>query len=269
MSLELTQLSEAHCNFYCGMENIKEILAGINVPYPARKVYVSLLEKGKASARTLSLRTGITRTSVYDQIKVLRDKGLISERIAEGTTFFEVNDVRKLSVMLNDQIEKLNVQKDFLAKNIHKLIDKSQTAQPKVRFFEGKDGAQQLLKDVLWYEDTTLYLYWPYFEMLNFLGKDFLAWFSNRRKVRNISIKTIWGNRAEKIKNNIFIDDGSDVERRYLTGKNLSPMGFMIYDNKVAFISSLKESFGFIVESTEFTDLQKMQFDILWNVAKK
>ena len=251
------------------MENIKEILAGINIPYPARKVYASLLEKGKATARTLSLRTGITRTSIYDQLKVLRDKGLITEQEVEGTTLFEISDVRKLSVILDDQIEKLNTQKDFLTKNIQKLIEKSQTGQPKIRFFEGKDGVQQLLRDVLWYEDLTLYLYWPYNEMLNFLGKDFLVWFSTRRKIRNISIKTIWGNRKEKIKNHIFIDDGEDVERRYLIGKNLSPMGFMIYDNKVAFISSQKESFGFIVESLEFTALQKMQFDVLWNIAKR
>ena len=45
-------------------------------------------------------------------------------------------------------------------------------------------------------------------------------------------------------------------------------MGYIIYDKKVAFISSHKESFGFIVESVEFAGLQKMQFDILWNAAK-
>lgn len=250
------------------MENIKDILAGINIPYPAQKVYVSLLEKGKASARTLSLRTGITRTSVYDQIKVLRDKGLVVELFIGGTTFFEINDVRKLSSLLNDQVEKLTSQKEFLAKNLHSLINRSKTSQPKVKFFEGRDGVQQLLRDLLWYENISLCLYWPYNEMLNFLGKDFLQWFSERRAKRKISVKTIWGNHA-KTKNHIFIDDGKDVQRRYMNEKSLPEMGYMIYDNKVAFISSQKESFGFIVESSEFVALQKMQFNVLWKTAKK
>jgi len=250
------------------MENIKEILSGIKIPYPAQKVYVALLKDGKATARTISLRTGITRTSVYDQIKVLLYKGLVVERALEGTTLFEVSDVRQLSILLDEQVGKLSAQQNFLAKNLDALIDKSQSVQPKVRFFEGKEGAQQLLRDILWHDDTTLYIYWPYEQMLDFLGKDFLIWFSERRSARNIPIKTIWGQRAEKTKKHIFIDDGKDVERKYLAEKNASSMGYIIYDKKVAFISSRKESFGFIVESVEFSILQKMQFDILWNTAK-
>lgn len=251
------------------MTNIAEILAEIDIPDPARKIYTSLLEKGRASARTLALRTGITRTSVYDQIKLLRDKGLVTEVFTNGKTFFEVSDIRKLSILLDEQMEKLCAQKKYLAENLTTLAAKSQTAQPKVRFFEGREGAQQLLKDLLWYDDITLYLYWPYEQMLDFLGKDFLLWFSARRAARDISIRTIWGARPKKSVADIFIDDGPDVERRSIESSDLPPMGYMIYDNKVAFISSQKESFGFIVESVEFVALQRMQFDVLWKIARK
>jgi hypothetical protein len=37
----------------------------------------------------------------------------------------------------------------------------------------------------------------------------------------------------------------------------------------VAFISSKKESFGFIVESRELRQLLKTQFDILWQMSKR
>ena len=85
----------------------------------------------------LSHRTGITRTSVYDQMKILRAKGLVVERYIEGTTLFELADVRQLSILLDDQVGKLNAQQEYLAKNINALIDKSQSVQPKIRFFEG------------------------------------------------------------------------------------------------------------------------------------
>jgi hypothetical protein len=250
------------------MENIKKILSGIGIPFPAQKVYVALLEDGKATARTISHRTGITRTSIYDQLKALLSKGLVVERAIEGTTLFEISDARQLSVLLDDQVARLNAQQEYLAKNLNALIDKSQSVQPKIRFFEGKDGAQQLLKDILWHDNITLYLYWPYAHMLDFLGADFLLWFNDKRKSRGIPLRTIWGHHTGKIKGHIFASDGQDVERRYLVQKNIPSMGYIIYDKKVAFISSHKESFGFIVESVEFSSLQKMQFDILWNTAR-
>lgn len=251
------------------MQNIKEILASINLSEPAQAIYLDLLENGKATARTLSLRTGITRTSIYDHIKILRTRGLVVERAVEGSTLFEISDARQLTVLLNDQAERLQAQQAFLKNNLASLIDKSQSTQPKVRFFEGPDGVKQLLKDILWHDDITLYLYWPYEQMLDFLGEEFLLWFNARRIFHNIPLKTIWGQREGKIKKHIFADDDSDVERRYLVQKDVSSMGYIIYDNKVAFLSSSKESFGFIVESVEFASLQKMQFDVLWGVAKK
>lgn len=250
------------------MKNIKEILSSINIPEPAQKIYMALLENGKATARTLSHRTGITRTSVYDQIKILKTKGLVTEQAIEGSTLFEISDARQLSILLNEQVEQLHAQQNFLKNNLSLLIDKSQSTQPKIRFFEGEEGVRQLLKDILWYDNITLYLYWPYEEMVDFLGKEFLLWFKERRQARNIPIQTIWSHKNGKIKNHIFNDNGKDVKRRYVVQKNISSMGYIIYDSKVAFISSRKESFGFIVESVEFTALQKMQFDILWHSAK-
>jgi HTH-type transcriptional regulator, sugar sensing transcriptional regulator len=250
------------------MENIKEILSGIDIPEPAQKIYTALLEEGEASARTLSHRTGVTRTSIYDQIKILRTKGLITERFIEGTTVFSVCDVRQLSILLNERIEKLSLQQKSLDENLTSLLKRSRSIQPKVRFFEGEEGAKQLLKDILWYDDITLYIYWPYQYMLNFIGKDFLLWFNERRRVRNITIKTIWGV-SKSGKNDDIFNDGKDVERRYMTPKSAPSMSYIIYDKKVAFISSHKESFGFIVESTEFKDLIKMQFDVLWANARK
>jgi hypothetical protein len=45
-------------------------------------------------------------------------------------------------------------------------------------------------------------------------------------------------------------------------------MGYTIYDDKVSFISSEKEIFGFIVQSEEFSKLMKLHFDLFWNISK-
>ena len=46
-------------------------------------------------------------------------------------------------------------------------------------------------------------------------------------------------------------------------------MGYWIYENKVAFISSKKDSFGFILEGKEFAEMLSSQFEILWKLSKE
>ncbi|NTV55452.1 MAG: HTH domain-containing protein, partial [Candidatus Moranbacteria bacterium] len=124
------------------MRNIKGILSDVGVPEPAQELYISLLEQGDATARTLSHRTGITRTSVYDHIKTLRSMGLIIERLIEGTTMFAVSDVRRLSTLLGDRVDRLVSRKETLDKNLESLIRKSASVQPKIRYFEGEEGVK-------------------------------------------------------------------------------------------------------------------------------
>lgn len=251
-------------------ETIETILEEIGIPESATKIYVTLLREGDATARTLSLRTGITRTSVYDQLRMLRSKSLIVEREIEGRTLFAVSGTRQLSMLLDERVEQLTKKRNSLDSILESLVTRRQTAQPRIRFFEGDDGVRQLLKDILWYDDITLHVYWSYEDTLRFLGSEFLLWFNERRKKRRISIRTIWGTdpKADRGRESIF-DDGADVKRRYFAGRNRSSMSSIIYGNKVAFISSSKEAFGFIVESEEFVQLHNMQFELLWEASKE
>ena len=43
---------------------------------------------------------------------------------------------------------------------------------------------------------------------------------------------------------------------------------YFLYKNKAAFISSSKENFGFIIESQEFVEIFKSQFEFLWKSCK-
>ena len=44
-------------------------------------------------------------------------------------------------------------------------------------------------------------------------------------------------------------------------------MGYWIYGNKIAFLSSIKECFGFTIESEEMVQMQRVQFEALWQLA--
>ncbi len=45
-------------------------------------------------------------------------------------------------------------------------------------------------------------------------------------------------------------------------------MSYWLYEDKVAFISSKDESFGFVIHSKDFSNLIRSQFDIIWKLSK-
>ena len=45
-------------------------------------------------------------------------------------------------------------------------------------------------------------------------------------------------------------------------------MGYWMYEDKVAFLSSEKEGFGFVIHSKDFANLIKVQFEEIWKVSK-
>ena len=251
------------------MDIIDGILEELGIAESARLVYLSLLQHGETTARLLAERTGITRPSVYDQIKLLKKYDLVVERDIDGKTFFGAGDVRQVSHILGDHIERLEIGKNLFDKNLSELVAQTHTVQPKIRFFEGKEGVQQMLKDMLWYEDITVSMCWPFTHMLSVLGKDYLEEFSKRRVRDRIALRTIWAHGERDKKKNSFTGVDTLVERRYAKAGQAFRMSYSIYDDKVVFISSAKEAYGFVVQSKEFAELMFMQFELLWNNSKK
>lgn len=243
-------------------EKIKSALRRLQLSDNEQLVYLSLLSEGQASARTLASRTSITRPSVYDQLKSLRQLGLVHELDIEGKAHFAAADIKHLQALLDDQIDRLEQSRDFLTTALPSLGDTLKTVDPKVRFFEGSEGVKQLMKDIMWYDNQTLQVIWNSENMSEVFEPTFIKWFDERRAKRNLTMQTIL--------------TSGDLSFTQLPGDTVkqasmqnTEMSSIMYENKVAYISSQTEAFGFIVESAEYAALQKMQFEMLWKSCKK
>lgn len=249
------------------LDKVKSALRRLNLSDNEQTVYLSLLSSGATTARVLSSRTGITRPSVYDQLKTLREVNLIVELEVENKTHFAASDIKHLNALLEDKIDRLEQSRDFLVEALPSLRDSLETVDPKIRFFEGEEGAKQLLKDIMWHGDITMQIYWSHEKMNELFDKKFLEWFDTRRCKRNLSIHSLWPHNTHRSDMGLFNTLPGDTQKK-LIKCTPSDMSYIIYDKKVAFISSTTEAFGHIVESTEFSGLQRMQFEVLWNTAK-
>lgn len=242
---------------------IEDILKELDIPYPARKVYGELLSLGNTSARKLSDNLGMTRPSVYDQLNLLIKGGLVVEFENENKKEFRVENVERLSILLLEKISRLKDQEKALKRELPKLKKEAKNIEPRVKFYSGQESFRQVLTDILWYENSEILVMWPYGDMNEVIGEEYLKTFTKRRLHAGITVKSIWA----RGKNTYVEKIPGETTRVAPPGMNWH-MGYIIYGEKVAFISSRYESFAFVVASRDFSELKRAEFEQIWKVSK-
>lgn len=247
--------------------DIDEVLRTIDVPASAWRVYKSLLKEGEVLPSTLSKSLNMPRASVYDQLRYLKDRGLVVDKDIDNKSFYSVAPLEDIESILEENIKhNQNILRDFkLAKSDLKLKD---TNQAKIRFFETRESIERSLYNMLFSRNKIIYSLWPYDEMLKVLSSKKLEDLNNERVARGIKLKVIWPSSAKKNKNHIWQNNDKLIDRKYLASGKDFEMGYIICDNKVIFISSDSEGYAFIVDSEEFARTQLLHFNVLWDSAK-
>jgi sugar-specific transcriptional regulator TrmB len=235
-------------------------------------VYLALLEGGLMPAGNLAKRLSIPRSTLYGLLDELARGGLILQNEKGNVKLWQAVDPEKIKNIINDKINALENTRGGFEAILEKLKSSQKTdfVSPKFNYFEGKEEMRIMLKDVLLYNDLETELCWPVKDLIKVLGEEYLFEF-NKKRVRNgLSIRVIWPqDKIGDVEKNIFLAPGKEV----LRDVRLAPpdvdfsMGYWAYGNKVMFMSSRAENFGFIVESKELRQLLKTQFEILWKIS--
>lgn len=249
---------------------LNTILQELGLGENSIKVYLKLLDLGAVTARQLADNLNMPRPSVYDNLKILIKKGLVIELEQENKKIFDPADLKVLPRLLEDKISNLKKQEKEIKKLLPNLSKKLTTIEPKIRFFNGAEGIKQVLSDLLWQKNMETLTMWPISEMVGILGKDYLENLNRRRIKNKISIRGIWP-RDKKVdfKNYPFLGVGKNHLRTLrLAPENMTwEMSYWLYEDKVAFISSQKEMFGFVIHSHDFANLIRTNFEQIWNIS--
>jgi len=236
-------------------------------------VYLTLLEGGVMSAGSLAKRLNIPRTTLYGLLNELARGGLVLQSEKEKIKLWQAVDPENIKNIINDKINSLENTRNNFNTVLEKLKSSQKTdfISPKLNYFEGAEEMRIMLKNVLLCDNLHTELCWPVKDIIKVVGKEFLHEFNKKRVRNNIHIRVIWPmDKTSDITKDTFLAPGKEVKREV----RIAPedvdfsMGYWAYGNKVIFMSSKKENFGFIVESRELRQLIKTQFEILWNISK-
>ncbi|NND65883.1 MAG: helix-turn-helix domain-containing protein [Gammaproteobacteria bacterium] len=236
--------------------------------------YLALLEHGSMTVRELTKRTGIPRTSLYGHLNALFKQGFV-RRMGYGdeTYQWEAESPVVLKQAAEDRVASWQKQSADLDELLPSLLSKRKTdyLKPKLIYLESIDDIKNAMNEVLLYQNTKTQTFWPITEMLKMVGVDFLYNHNVLRIKNNVEIQAIWPITHDDIfKEHPYLGVGEAFKREIRQPPEgvMSSLGYWAYQNKVLFISSTRENFGFIVESAELRQMLKTQFDYLWQISK-
>lgn len=249
------------------MANLKPILLNLNLSEKEVEIFLALLKLGKGTATSMSRESGITRTHVYDIVKTLIDRGLVSEVEERGVKTYEGVDHAGLLAFISreqknlQQIEKKVVQ---MASEFNALqVGRQQ--KTKVRFFDGVEGVKNIYEEIRrdlqkQYESFELMTVFspanlerilPGFEYLdypNMRGRDIVA----EDEMLNVYI--------EQMKQSANVTSYKVWPKE----KGIFPTDTIVWKNKIATIDLVGYPSGIIVENDSMVKTFTLWFEQLW-----
>lgn len=219
------------------------------------KIYFTIINLGSSKAGKIAKESGIERSSCYNTLKSLVEKGLVSYAIVKGVKFFQATSPKKL---LEDIKEKEETAKEILPKLYD--LHKEKKVKGQVRLFKGHKGIKSVLQDII-REGKENCIFGSEGQLEEEMPS-YKRSFVRLLKQNNIKLRElIRSGRNEEL------ETPRDI--RFIPMSNESPVVTNIYGNKIAIIIWTKPPEAIIIENKDAAKSYKDLFEFMWEHAKK
>ena len=246
---------------------IKE-LQKIGLSDKEAKVYLAVLSFGKSSVQTIAAKAGVNRATTYSVLGTLKEKGLCSTFQKVKKTFYVVSSPEYLKEIF--EIKKVEIEEKQKALEIMlpelSAIYMNQKQDPVIRYFEGKQGMLNCVKELSSKSNDVEPLRMIYNKDL--LDQTFTA--EEREKYRKIRLgnrvrsKVLYTNQAGEL------PETPDGQRRRISSDKFPiTCDIGMRGDKVRSASLGKRLSAVLITDKEIVNTLKSLFDLAWEAAKK
>lgn len=235
------------------------------------KAYQALIELGESSIGQILKLSGVSHSKIYDILKRLAEKGLVSSINRNGKQYFSAAEPERLSELIQEEAEKIETKKDQMKTIIRQLqiIKKVSTPLSVLSSYEGFKGMKTILESILWglgKKDLILILGSPR-EMGEYASGYLKEWQKERIR-RKAVCKIISDLDAPSWEE----DWWEKSKRKKLTftkrSKSISPAYFVITKNSVATINFSAKILSFKIDHLKIAQKYRQFFEEVWKTAK-
>lgn len=220
------------------------------------EVYLALLKKGSFGGGELAKFLNVDRTHVYNILRNLINKGLVSHIIKDKKTFFQACSPKNL---LNSVYEKEQAIKAIIPELL--LLEKNPLKHFSVKVLEGKSGLRTLSRLFLDSKPKEVLVYGGTGKSYQVLEYE-MPHVAKETKVMKMKGRIITG---KELKEESFTKL-SNFKVRYVD--ELTPSSTMIFGDKVSINVFDEKPFFILIESKSVADSYKKYFESLWKQAK-
>lgn len=235
------------------------------------RVYIALLELESARAIDIAQKTGMNKSTVYDNLDKLAHLHLITVKQKEKVRIYTPNDPKRLQVMIDRQKEEVASSIPFLSA----LYTNSQKYKPQIQLFEGEEGVRWVLRES---NTNNLEKRVRLFQSLEVLA----SWaktlpvetreYTHTRIAKNIEQQYLRARTSQKniqTVTELAKSQGDEWKRsiRYMPLNVELASTLSIWDDHVAIISNKEENYTTLITSRDFATTMKTLFDSLWELS--
>lgn len=211
------------------------------------QVYLACLRLGSSLVQDIAISAKQNRTSTYDLLSSLEEKGFVSFTISSGKKHYQATNPRNLLGLFR---EKEKIIEESLPE-LDSLL-KSYIEKPKIEVFLGKNGLKTLFEGIL-KESNSFYCIASkkqLFELFTF----YFPHFVERRKKKGIKVKILSNEMP------------FDKDAPYKIIKKPLKTATWIYSGKIVMVSLEEaEPIGIMIDEKNFYETQKALFEIIWD----
>lgn len=246
--------------------NITQLLTQYGLSKNESLVYTALIKLTEASAYSVSKETKIPKTTVYQVLDTLKDKGLISKSTVNNSAYYTAESTNRFVSTAN---EKLDLAK-MIVPALESVRQTKNEAGPSVKFYVGEEGAKRAFEDVLdtLKKNTEKKIYAVVDQdMDKFLPRYLPNWLQRREKM-GIYTKLLTASDDNMTEPTIF-NTNSLRETRLIPKEYIFSTSMDIYANKIAIFSHRdNEPHAIIIESEYIAETLKGFFEFMWKFAE-
>lgn len=221
------------------------------------KCYLALLTTGSASANEISRKSGVHRVSVYDALRGLREKGLISQITKANKLLFEAGNPDKITSIIEEKEAALKEAKKIVPELL--LDFRMAKEKQEVHSFKGLAGIKTVLQDILT-SKTEVLDFGAEYKIKEFLPTFYPHW--DKERVKNkIKMRIVANIKIKPTKIPL-------TTIKYVPEEFNSSVSTYVFDNKVAMVMWVEDPIGLLVEHKAVYESYKSYFEYLWRTAK-
>ncbi len=222
----------------------------------------------------LQKQTSLKRPTIYHALDTLMAKGLVAKVAAQNRQLYSFTPPSQLQRLAQSQV--LESQRKYkLAIELEPLLNNLQieAGSTVVSHYEGIEGIKAVVDIALYCKSATWDILAPRKNFFSEFDDRYSKYYLSTRKRHGITTRSLWERTDGEIgafpSRPLSTEEQKKRNPRYLPqvmhGRFSSSM--IIFDDKVAILSSLKDCAAILITSQEISDFFRTIFEGLWSVS--